>query len=146
MKFAQEFKEFAMRGNVVDLAVAVIIGAAFGKIVSSLVNDIVMPIVGKLLGNVDFAQLFINLSSVDYPSLAAAEEAGAPVVRYGLFINTCLDFVVIALAIFVTIKALSKLKRAEEAAPEEPETPPEPSEEVVLLREIRDSLKRDSQA
>lgn len=139
MSFLQEFKEFAMRGNVIDLAVGVIIGAAFGKIVDSLVKDIVMPAVGMLIGGVDFSNLFINLSSTAYETLDAAEKAGAPLIKYGVFINTMINFIIIAFAIFVAIKAINKLKRTEPPAPAEPE--PEP-EDVKLLREIRDALKQ----
>jgi large conductance mechanosensitive channel len=139
MSFTTEFKEFAMRGNVVDLAVGVIIGGAFGKIVDSLVKDIVMPVVGRLVGGVDFRHLYLNLGDQAYETLEAAEKAGAPLVKYGAFINTAIDFVIIALAIFVAIKAINRLKRAEPAPP--PEPAPEP-EEVKLLREIRDTLKR----
>jgi len=135
----KEFKAFAMRGNVVDMAVGIIIGAAFGRIVSSMVNDIIMPPIGLLMGNLDFSNLYLNLSSGDYASLAAAEEAGAPVIKYGLFINNILDFVIVAFAIFMVIRAMNKLKKAEEEAP--PPAPPEPSDEVKLLTEIRDALK-----
>lgn len=134
----KEFKEFAMRGNVVDMAVGIVIGAAFGKIVSSLVNDIVMPPIGMLMGNVDFSSLFINLGSGTYATLAAAEEAGAPVIRYGMFINTVLDFVIIAFAIFLVVRGMNKLKKKEE---EKPAPPPTPSNEEKLLAEIRDALK-----
>lgn len=134
----QEFKKFAMRGNVVDMAVGIIIGGAFGKIVSSLVNDVIMPPIGLLMGNVDFSSLYINLSSTDYPSLAAAMEAGAPVIRYGLFINNVLDFLIVAFAIFMVIKGMNKLQKPEEEAPPKP---PEPSAEEKLLTEIRDALR-----
>lgn len=140
MNFLNEFKAFAMRGNVVDLAVAVIIGGAFGKIVDSLVKDIVMPILGGLLGGVNFRHLFIDLSSESYPTLAAAEAAGAPVIRYGQFINTTIDFLIIALAVFVAIKAISRLRRNEPSPPPASEPAPDP-EDIKLLREIRDSLK-----
>ena len=135
----KEFKEFAMRGNVVDMAVGIIIGAAFGRIVSSLVNDVIMPPIGLLMGNLDFGNLYLNLSGGDYPSLAAAEEAGAPLIKYGLFINQVLDFIIVAFAIFLVIRAMNKLKKKEEAAP--PPAPPGPSDEVKLLTEIRDALK-----
>ena len=140
MSFISEFKEFAVKGNVVDMAVGVIIGGAFGKIVTSLVQDIVMPIVGKLVGGVDFTNLFINLGEGEFASLAEAEKAGAPLVKYGVFINTALDFVIIAFAIFLAIKAINKMKRETPPAPEEPTPDPE---DIVLLREIRDSLKRN---
>ena len=110
--FIKEFKEFAMRGNVVDLAVGIVIGAAFGTIVSSLVNDIIMPPIGLVMGNVDFSDLFINLSAQDYPSLAAAREAGAPVIAYGAFINAVINFVIVAFAIFLVVKAMNRLRRA----------------------------------
>ncbi len=107
----KEFKEFAMKGNVVDMAVGVIIGGAFGKIVSSLVADIIMPPVGLLLGGVDFKSLFINLSDTPYPSLEAAQAAGAPTVNIGVFINTCLDFVILAFCIFLVVKQINRLKK-----------------------------------
>ena len=134
-----EFKAFAMRGNVVDMAVGIIIGAAFGRIVSSLVNDVIMPPIGLLMGNLDFSNLFVNLGGGAYGSLAAAEEAGAPVIKYGMFINNILDFIIVAFAIFLVIRALNRLKKKEEEAP--PAAPPEPSAEVKLLTEIRDALK-----
>jgi large conductance mechanosensitive channel len=108
----REFREFAMRGNVVDLAVGVIIGAAFGKIVTSLVNDIVMPPLGVILGKVDFSNLFINLSSQHYASLAEAKAAGAATINYGLFINNVLDFVIVAFAIFLVIRGINRLHSA----------------------------------
>lgn len=113
----KEFKEFAMRGNVVDMAVGIIIGAAFGQIVSSFVNDIVMPPIGLLLGGVDFTDIFINLSGGEYASLAEAQAAGAATVNVGLFVNTVLDFVIVAFAIFIVIKQMNRLKRKEEAPP-----------------------------
>ena len=134
----QEFKEFAMRGNVVDMAVGIIIGAAFGKIVSSLVNDIIMPPIGMLMGNVDFSNLFVSLTGESYASVAAAEAAGAPIIKYGIFINTVLDFVIVAFAIFMVIRGMNKLKKEEDAAPP---PPPKPSAEETLLTEIRDVLK-----
>jgi large conductance mechanosensitive channel len=134
----KEFKAFAMRGNVVDMAVGIIIGAAFGRIVSSLVNDVVMPPIGMLMGNLDFSNLYIDLSGGIYDSLAAAEAAGAPVIKYGMFVNNVLDFVIVAFVIFLVIRAMNKLKKQEEAAPS---APPEPSAEEKLLMEIRDVLK-----
>ena len=139
MSFMQEFKDFAMRGNVVDLAVGVVIGAAFGKIVDSLVKDIIMPMVGAMLGGVDFKQFYINLGSTAYDSLELAEKAGAPLIKYGAFINSMVDFTIIAFAIFIAVKAINKLKRKEEAAPAAPAPTPE---DIVLLREIRDALKK----
>lgn len=116
----KEFREFALRGNVIDLAVAVIIGAAFGKIVTSLVNDIIMPPLGLLLGGVDFSDLFINLSGGDYASLAAAKEAGAATINYGLFINIVIEFLIVAFAIFIVVRQIIRLKRFYEQAPVAP--------------------------
>lgn len=115
----KDFKDFAVKGNVIDLAVGVIIGGAFGKIVASLVNDIIMPVMGLLVGKVDFTNLFISLDGTFYPSLAAAQEAGAATLNYGIFINIIIEFIIIALSIFLVIKQLSKLKKEEivEAAP-----------------------------
>ena len=137
MGMVSEFKEFAMRGNVVDLAVGVVIGAAFGKIVASLVNDIIMPSVGFLVGGVNFNDLAIELkaASVD----AAGTAIPAVVIGYGAFIQTIVDFTIIAFAIFVAVKVINSLKRKQEEAPA---VPAEPSEEVKLLTEIRDALKR----
>jgi large conductance mechanosensitive channel len=135
----KEFKEFAMRGNVIDLAVGVIIGAAFGKIVTSLVSDIIMPPIGLILGNVDFSDLFVNLDmSKTFASVAEAEAAGAPIIKYGLFINTVIDFLIVAFVIFMVIRGINRLRRKQEAAPP---PPPPPSTEVVLLSEIRDLLR-----
>jgi large conductance mechanosensitive channel len=137
----KEFREFAMRGNVMDMAVGIIIGAAFGKIVTSLVNDIIMPPIGLLMGNVDFSNLFVNLNmDATYASVAAAQEAGAPIIKYGVFINTVLDFVIVAFAIFMVIRALNRLRKKQEAAP--PPPPPGPTAEEKLLVEIRDLLKQ----
>ena len=116
----KEFKEFAMRGSVVDLAVGIIIGGAFGKIVTSFVNDILMPPIGKLLGNVDFSNLFINLGDGEYSTLAAAQEAGAATINYGLFFNTVLDLLIVAFAIFLLIKQLNRM--AKEEPPADPTT------------------------
>ncbi|WP_417069136.1 large conductance mechanosensitive channel protein MscL [Niveibacterium terrae] len=138
MSLIQEFKEFALKGNVVDLAVGVIIGGAFGKIVESLVKDVIMPVVGRLLGGVDFKQLYFNLGDKVFDSLEAAEKAGAPLLKYGAFINTVVDFFIVAAAIFVAIKAMNKLKRSQPAETPAPAATPE---DILLLREIRDSLK-----
>src|SRR5690606_17560592 len=137
----REFKEFAMRGNVVDMAVGIIIGAAFGRIVTSLVNDIIMPPIGLLMGNMDFSNLFLALDGESYASLAAAETAGAPVLKYGLFINNVLDFVIAAFAIFMVIRGMNKLRRKQEGQPTEEPAPAAPSAEVQLLTEIRDALR-----
>ncbi|NIM71103.1 MAG: large-conductance mechanosensitive channel protein MscL [Xanthomonadales bacterium] len=135
MSMMSEFKEFAMRGNVMDMAVGIIIGGAFGKIVSSFVNDVLMPPIGMLLGGVDFTGLAVTLR-------AASEGAEAVTLNYGMFIQTLIDFIIIAFAIFMAIKAMNSLKRAEEATAEEaPPEPPKPSAEVELLTQIRDSLR-----
>lgn len=118
----REFREFAMRGNVVDLAVGIIIGAAFGKIITSLVNDIVMPPIGLLLGRVDFSNLFINLSGQPYASLAEAKAAGAPTINYGVFLNAVIDFIIVAFAIFLLVRFINRLRRQLEGAPEAPAT------------------------
>ncbi|MDK2979729.1 MAG: large conductance mechanosensitive channel [Chloroflexota bacterium] len=118
----KEFRKFAMRGNVIDLAIGVIIGGAFGKIVSSFVNDILMPPIGLLLGNVDFTELYINLSGGQYDSLAAAQEAGAATINYGVFINTVIDFIIITFVIFLFVRQINKLQKPKEEAPAEPTT------------------------
>ena len=135
----KEFKAFAMRGNVVDMAVGIIIGGAFGRIVTSFVNDVIMPPIGLLLGNVDFSNLFINLSGGGYETIAAAQEAGAPILKYGAFAQTIVDFVIVAFAIFMAIKVMNRLKRQEE---EKPAAPPGPSSTDKLLMEIRDALQK----
>jgi large conductance mechanosensitive channel len=137
----EEFKKFAVRGNVVDMAVGIIIGAAFVKIVDSLVKDLIMPPVGLLLGKADFSNLFFVLkegvSAGPYLNVEAAQKAGAVTVNHGLFINTTISFLIVAFAVFVLIRAINRLK-ASEPPPEPPATP----EDVVLLREIRDALKK----
>lgn len=132
-----EFKDFAVKGNVVDMAVGIIVGAAFGKIVSSLVNDIIMPPIGLLLGGVNFSDLAVVLKE-------AQGEVAAVTINYGTFIQTVLDFLIVAFAIFVAIKAMNAAKRAREEEPAEaaPEAPPEPSAEAKLLGEIRDLLSK----
>ncbi|MBU1236466.1 MAG: large conductance mechanosensitive channel protein MscL [Gammaproteobacteria bacterium] len=140
--FVKEFKEFAVKGNVMDLAVGVIIGGAFGKIVSSVVEDLIMPIVGRIFGGFDFSNFFIALKEVPpgvAMTLAEVKKAGVPVFAYGNFITILINFAILAFIIFLMVKQMNKLKREEAAAPAEP--PPTP-EEVVLLREIRDSLKK----
>ncbi len=107
----KEFKDFALRGNVVDMAVGIVIGGAFGKIVSSFVKDVIMPVIGKFAGGIDFSQMFVNLSGTDYATLAEAEEAGAAVIRHGAFFNTVIDFVIIAFAIFMVVRQMNKLKK-----------------------------------
>ncbi|MCC7548227.1 MAG: large conductance mechanosensitive channel protein MscL [Burkholderiales bacterium] len=140
MSFASEFREFAMKGNVIDLAVGVIIGAAFGKIVDSAVNDLIMPVVGRVLGRVDFSNMYIVLTEIpaNVPNtLAGLREAGVPVLAYGNFITVLLNFAILAFVIFMMVKQINRLRR--EAPPAPPAAPPE---DVVLLREIRDSLRR----
>ena len=132
MAMMKEFKEFAMRGNVVDMAVGIVIGAAFGKIVSSFVDDVLMPPIGMLMGGVDFSELSVVLR-------AATDEAEAVALNYGMFIQTLIDFVIIAFAIFMVVKAMNNMKKKEE---EKPEEAPKPSKEVQLLTEIRDALKQ----
>jgi len=141
MGFAKEFKEFAVKGNVMDLAVGVIIGGAFGKIIDSTINDLVMPLVGRVVGNVDFSNLFVPLADVPAgteATLAAVKAAGVPVFAYGNFLTVALNFLILAWVIFLMVKAMNRLRREEAAAPA---APPAPPEDVVLLREIRDSLK-----
>ncbi len=116
-RFVKEFREFAMRGNVLDMAVGIVIGTAFGRIVASFVRDVLMPPVGLLLGRVDFSNLFVNLSRQHYATVAEATEAGAPTINYGIFLNTVIDFVIVALAVFVVIRQMNRLKRREEPAP-----------------------------
>src|SRR5690606_27924043 len=115
-RMLKEFREFAMKGNVIDLAVGVIIGAAFGKITTSLVNDVIMPPIGMLLGKVDFTNLFISLSDQQFNSLAEAKAAGAPTLNYGVFINTVLDFAIVAFAVFLLVRQINRLKRRPAAA------------------------------
>jgi large conductance mechanosensitive channel len=132
-----EFKKFAMRGNVIDLAIGVVIGAAFGAIVASLVKDIIMPPIGYAMGGIDFSNFFITLKGPMAATLADAQKAGAVTINYGLFLNTVINFVIVALALFVLIRGINRLQ----TKPAEPETPAVPPEDVTLLREIRDLLK-----
>jgi large conductance mechanosensitive channel len=138
----KEFREFAIKGNVVDMAVGIIIGAAFGTIVQSLVNDVIMPPIGLALGNVDFSNLFFVLKEGTppgpYPALSDAKTAGAVSINYGAFINTVISFLIVAFAVFILVKNINRLKRQSEEAPP---APPEPSNEEKLLTEIRDILK-----
>jgi len=139
MGLMQEFKTFAVKGNAIDMAVGIIIGGAFGKIVSSLVNDVVLPPVGLLLGGTDFSGLFVPLDGAAYASLDAAREAGAPVLAYGSFVQTVLDFLIVALVIFLMVRGMNSLRTKEE---EKPTAPAPPSDEVRLLTEIRDALSK----
>ena len=136
MGMLKEFKDFAVKGNAIDMAVGIIIGAAFGKIVSSLVKDIIMPPIGKLMGGVDFTGLFINLGDGTYETLAEAQKAGAPTLNYGNFIQVTIDFIIVAFAIFMMVRTINRFKKKEEAKPAAP------SKEVVLLTEIRDALQK----
>ena len=138
----REFKEFAMRGNVLDLAIGVIIGAAFGAIVSSIVDDIFMPMIGLVIGGIDFSNLFVVLSNPDnvaVPSIAAAKAAGVSTLNVGLFINAVVKFTIIAFVLFMVVKGINSLKR--EAAKEPVQTTPAPTKEEILLTEIRDALR-----
>jgi large conductance mechanosensitive channel len=139
MGLLKEFREFAVKGNAIDMAVGIIIGAAFGKIVSSLVSDVIMPPIGLLLGGADFTSLFVALNGTSYPSLDAATQAGAATLNYGVFIQSLVDFTIVAFVVFLLVKAINSAKRKEEAAPAAP--PPTPAD-IVLLSEIRDLLKR----
>ena len=140
----QDFKKFALRGNVIDLAVGVMIGAAFGKIVTSLVGDILMPALGMLIGKIDFTNLFIVLhegtTAAPYATLLDAQKAGAVTINIGLFLNNSINFLIMAFAIFLMVKAISKLQRKEETPAEAPPAPT--PEDIELLREIRDLLKK----
>ncbi len=133
----KEFKEFALRGNVVDMAVGIIIGAAFSTIVKSLVDDIIMPPMGVVTGGVDFSNMFIPLNGEHYDSLALARQAGAPTVNYGIFINNVISFTIVAFVLFMVVKGMNQLRRKQE---EEPASEPPPSREVQLLEQIRDAL------
>ncbi len=139
MGFIKEFKEFAMKGNVMDMAVGVIIGGAFGKIVSSLVDDVLMPIIGKITGGVDFTNLFVTLGDGEFETLAAAKEAGAATLAYGQFIQNVVDFLIVAFCIFLMLKGINKMNKKKEE--EAPAAPAGPTQEE-LLAEIRDLLKQ----
>ncbi len=142
MSFVSEFREFALKGNVVDLAVGVIIGGAFGKIVSSMVNDVFMPLLGALIGKVDFSGLFVVLGAIPEgvpETLEALRKAQVPVFAYGAFLTEVINFAILAFVIFIMIKQINRLKREK---PAEPEAPPATPEDIALLREIRDSLKK----
>jgi large conductance mechanosensitive channel len=134
----QEFKEFAVRGNVIDLAVGIIIGAAFTTVVNSLVNDIIMPPIGYIMNGIDFSNFFIVLRGDDYPSLQAAKDAGAVTINYGLFLNAIINFVIVAFAVFILVKQVNRFRRQQAAAPAQP---PAPTASEKLLSEIRDLLK-----
>ena len=140
MSMVKEFKDFALKGNVVDMAVGVIIGGAFGKIVASLVSDVIMPPIGKLLGGVDFSGLFIDLSGLGYKTLAEAQAAGAATVNYGVFLNTIINFTIVAFCLFMVIKGMNSMKKKEAAAA--PAAPAPLPRNEVLLAEIRDLLKK----
>ena len=133
-----EFKEFAVKGNMIDMAVGIVMGGAFGTIIKSLVDDVLMPPIGMLMGGVDFSNLFVPLDGNEYASLAVAQEAGAPTLNYGLFINAIIAFLIIAIALFFVIKGINSMKKAEEEAEEAAEPPRSES----LLEEIRDALQK----
>ncbi|MGH6894107.1 MAG: large conductance mechanosensitive channel protein MscL [Dongiaceae bacterium] len=133
----KEFREFAMRGNVIDLAIGIIIGAAFTSVVNSLVKDIIMPPIGYIMNGIDFSNFFVVLKGDDYPSLKAAQDAGAVTVNYGLFVNAIINFLIVAFAVFLLVKQVNRFKKQAEAAP-----PPEPNKSEMLLGEIRDLLRQ----
>lgn len=140
MSIASEFKAFALRGNVMDLAVGVIIGAAFGKIVDSLVGDIIMPLIGKVIGNVDFTNMFVAMAPIpegNAGTYAALKAAGVPMLAYGNFLTILINFIILAFVIFMLVKQMNRMKKAEPAPPPAPT-----AEDVLLLREIRDALKK----
>jgi len=142
MSFASEFKEFAVKGNVMDLAVGVIVGAAFGKIVDSLVNDVAMPVIGRFTGGIDFSGHFLPLAAVPpgVPmAVDALKKAGVPVIAWGSFLNVVVNFVILAFVVFVMVRQVNRLRREQ---PPAPAAPPAPPEDIVLLREIRDALVR----
>ena len=134
----KEFKEFAVRGNVIDLAVGIIIGAAFTTVVNSLVKDIIMPPIGYIMNGIDFSNFFVVLRGDDYPSLQAAKDAGAVTINYGLFLNAIINFVIVAFAVFILVKQVNRFRRQQAAAPAQP---PAPTASEKLLSEIRDLLK-----
>jgi len=147
MGMIQEFKDFAVKGNVVDMGVGIVIGAAFTTIVKSFVADIVNPILGVITGGIDFSNLFVNLGAGEFDSLKAAQEAGAPTINYGLFINAIISFVIVAWVLFLVVKGVNRLKKElEEEKAAEPDAPPEPSAEEKLLTEIRDLLAAEKAA
>jgi len=147
MGMMQEFKDFAVKGNVVDMGVGIVIGAAFTTIVKSFVADIVNPILGVITGGIDFSNLFVNLGAGEFDSLKAAQEAGAPTINYGLFINAIISFVIVAWVLFLVVKGVNRLKKElEEEKAAEPDAPPEPSAEEKLLTEIRDLLAAEKAA
>ena len=134
----EEFKKFAMRGNVIDLAVGVVIGAAFTGIVNSLVKDVIMPPIGYIMGGIDFSNFFLVLKGGSYATLADAQKAGAVTINYGVFVNAVINFFIVAVAIFLLVRAINRLQAPQPSAAEAPA----PAEDILLLREIRDSLKK----
>jgi large conductance mechanosensitive channel len=139
----QDFKAFLLKGNVVDMAVGFMFGAAFGVVVKSLVTNIVMPPVGKVMADVDFANMFYALDGNTYTTLAALEEAGAPAIKYGIFINDAIGFIILGFVIFMLVRSLAKMKKKEEA---KPAAPVAPAADIVLLTEIRDALAKENSA
>lgn len=135
----KEFKTFLIKGNMIDMAVGIIIGAAFGTVVKSLVTDVIMPPIGYMMGGVDFTDLYYNLGEGTFESLAAAKAAGAPTINYGVFFNNCISLLIVGFAVFMLIKSVQKMKKKAEEAPA---APAKPSAEVELLTEIRDALKK----
>ena len=145
MRVIDEFRKFAVKGNVVDMGVGIVIGAAFTSIVNSLVRDIIDPVLGVVTGGIDFSNLFVNLGPGAYDSLAEAQAAGAPTLNYGHFVNAVISFLIVAWVLFFVVKATNRLKRRAEEAPASPTTP-EPAADVRLLTEIRDILSRREDA
>ncbi|MEM1160648.1 MAG: large conductance mechanosensitive channel protein MscL [Pseudomonadota bacterium] len=144
MAIMQEFKDFAVKGNVVDMGVGIVIGAAFTTIVKSFVSDIVNPIIGIFTGGIDFSNLFVNMSGQEVASVAEAQEKGLAVISYGNFINAIIAFLIVAWILFMVIRSVNKMKKEEEEAPAEPEADPEPTAEEKLLTEIRDLLAKQA--
>jgi large conductance mechanosensitive channel len=148
MSIIKEFKEFAVKGNVVDMAIGVIIGGAFGKIVASLVSDVIMPPIGKAMGGTSFSNLFLNLDpqKAQVATLAEAKEKGVAVIAYGQFLDVCISFLIVALSVFILVKMINTLRRQLEKPPEPapPAAPPEPTTQEKLLMEIRDLMKQQS--
>lgn len=139
MTIVKEFRQFIARGNVIDMAVGIIVGAAFTGIVNSLVNDIIMPVIGVLTSGIDFSNLFFTLSGKTYPTLKATKDAGASVISYGLFINAIINFLIVSFVVFMMVQQVNRIKKHEDAAV--PPLPPAPPADIILLTEIRDLLK-----
>ncbi|MAS86984.1 MAG: large conductance mechanosensitive channel protein MscL [Micavibrio sp.] len=146
MKVLEEFKSFIARGNVMDMAVGIIMGAAFTAIVTSMVGDMIMPVVGMVTGGMDFSALYLNLSGQDYPSLAAAQEAGAATINYGVFLNAVINFLIVSFVVFILVKNVNRIKEiaAKKEAADAEKAPVTPPADILLLSEIRDLLKKQN--